>query len=420
MVVLAGAVLAVLLGFAILAQPTEAAGKKLSADWVSVKEECSYTGKAVCPAPKIVDGNGRKLKANTDYTVAYSDNMAPGTASLTVKGKGSYSGSVKKKFKIMLAGKPLSSVKAGEDGGLIIKWKRGLGAADGYQMQISETADFSTIAYKRTFTENGSSYATCTAKPQKGLKPSTVYYVRLRTYVRIGAKTYASKWSKAKTAETADSCFSEADDKGQEGLAGTNHSLSIAMVGDSITWGQEGDSVRQTQHPIPEQVSSYLGITCDNYGNRSMGYCNVAHGYNVLQRLQAMDLSKYNTVMLCGCVNNDIKRNYPDGMGDEATGTTLGNYRQCLEYLRSQFPNITVIVIPAFSFRNVTGQKLGIYSRMEAIADEYAAIYIDPSASPINDGIGIEAWEPSHPPAEVYAVLGKWLSDKLKDLLKLT
>lgn len=49
------------------------------------------------PAVKV---GGRTLKNGTDFTVSYKNNTEPGTATLTVTGKGNYSGSVSKTFKI--------------------------------------------------------------------------------------------------------------------------------------------------------------------------------------------------------------------------------------------------------------------------------------------------------------------------------
>ena len=49
------------------------------------------------PAVKV---GGRTLKNGTDFTISYKNNTEPGTATLKVTGKGNYSGSVSKTFKI--------------------------------------------------------------------------------------------------------------------------------------------------------------------------------------------------------------------------------------------------------------------------------------------------------------------------------
>ena len=60
-----------------------------------------YDGKA--KEPKITVKNGNvQLNAETDYTVLYADNIKAGTATVTVKGKGNYTGSASKNFKIKM------------------------------------------------------------------------------------------------------------------------------------------------------------------------------------------------------------------------------------------------------------------------------------------------------------------------------
>lgn len=59
----------------------------------------TYTGKAVKPAVTITDSN-KTLKSGTDYSVGYKNNVNAGTATITVTGKGGYSGTVRETFKI--------------------------------------------------------------------------------------------------------------------------------------------------------------------------------------------------------------------------------------------------------------------------------------------------------------------------------
>lgn len=71
----------------------------ISATAVSGTGSKVYTGSAIKPVPAVKVG-GRTLKNGTDFTVSYKDNTEPGTATLSVTGKGNYSGSVAKTFKI--------------------------------------------------------------------------------------------------------------------------------------------------------------------------------------------------------------------------------------------------------------------------------------------------------------------------------
>jgi hypothetical protein len=57
-----------------------------------------YSGSAIEPAVTVKDGYGHAMTADTDYTVSYSDNTAAGTATVSVKGKGNYTGEKSAQF----------------------------------------------------------------------------------------------------------------------------------------------------------------------------------------------------------------------------------------------------------------------------------------------------------------------------------
>ena len=59
----------------------------------------TYTGFAITPAVTVKDGS-KNLSQGTDYTVSYSNNTNVGTATVTVTGKGNYTGTKTADFKI--------------------------------------------------------------------------------------------------------------------------------------------------------------------------------------------------------------------------------------------------------------------------------------------------------------------------------
>jgi hypothetical protein len=59
----------------------------------------TYDGSAKKPGVTVTDANGAKI-ASSNYSVAYSNNVKKGTATVTVTFKGNYSGTVKKTFEI--------------------------------------------------------------------------------------------------------------------------------------------------------------------------------------------------------------------------------------------------------------------------------------------------------------------------------
>lgn len=61
----------------------------------------AYTGKKITQSPTLRLG-GSALKKDRDYTISYKNNVNVGTATVAFKGKGNYSGALKKTFKITL------------------------------------------------------------------------------------------------------------------------------------------------------------------------------------------------------------------------------------------------------------------------------------------------------------------------------
>ncbi len=74
--------------------------KNISGGTVSSIPTQNYTGKEITPAV-TVRVNGRKLVKGTDYDVNYYDNINEGTATVRIRGKGNYSGTLYEQFEIM-------------------------------------------------------------------------------------------------------------------------------------------------------------------------------------------------------------------------------------------------------------------------------------------------------------------------------
>ncbi len=71
----------------------------ISACAISMNKNFTYTGSAITPSV-TVSFNGNQLVKGTDYTVSYSNNLRPGTATATITGKGNYTGSATVNFTI--------------------------------------------------------------------------------------------------------------------------------------------------------------------------------------------------------------------------------------------------------------------------------------------------------------------------------
>ncbi len=151
-----------------------------------------YTGKKI--TPKItVKYNGRTLKKGKDYKISYKNNKKIGTATITVTGKGRYSGKKKVTFQIIPKAVKLSSLKAGA-AQLTAKWGKGKNI-DGYEVQYSLKKNFKGAKTVKV------TKASKTSTAIRKLKGNTKYYVRVRAYKKAGGNTYYSKWSKARNAK---------------------------------------------------------------------------------------------------------------------------------------------------------------------------------------------------------------------------
>ena len=71
----------------------------------------TYTGSAIKPLPTVKNGNVT-LNSGTDYTLSYQNNKNAGTATITIKGKGNYTGTKKVTFKINKAPQSVTATAA--------------------------------------------------------------------------------------------------------------------------------------------------------------------------------------------------------------------------------------------------------------------------------------------------------------------
>ncbi|MBQ5441758.1 MAG: fibronectin type III domain-containing protein, partial [Firmicutes bacterium] len=161
----------------------------------------TYNGKARKPSVTVKDGSKELIK-DTDYTLSYASGRKDvGSYKITIKGKGNYSESTTKTFKINPKGTTLDSITAGKKT-LTVNWikqasKMSSARISGYKIQIATNSKFTKNA--KTFTVTGYSKV---SKKITELKAGTTYYVRVRTYKSISGTTYLSKWSAYKKKKT--------------------------------------------------------------------------------------------------------------------------------------------------------------------------------------------------------------------------
>ncbi len=144
----------------------------------------SYAGKERKPKVTVKYG-GAALTEGTHYTVSYSNNKYPGTATVTVEGKGQYIGTFKKNFTIKNPAVAPKTVKAklyGHDD-FSIKWS-------------GQRVSGHTVKYKVQYKKYGGKWATISSNTTKtSLKKANLddgkrYAFKVTPYVTIDGKNY--------------------------------------------------------------------------------------------------------------------------------------------------------------------------------------------------------------------------------------
>ena len=164
--------------------------KKATVSGISTK---AFTGKNITQSI-TVKYNGKTLKNGTDYTVSYSNNKKIGTATVKITGKGSYTGTIAKTFKINPAKQEIQKLTA-KSKAFFVDWAQ-KGSATGYEIQYATNSKF-TSAKKVTITSNKTDKTTISK-----LSGKKKYYVRVRSYTTVKGTKYYGAWSASKSVTT--------------------------------------------------------------------------------------------------------------------------------------------------------------------------------------------------------------------------
>ena len=164
--------------------------KKATVSGISTK---AFTGKNITQSI-TVKYNGKTLKNGTDYTVSYSNNKKIGTATVKIAGKGSYTGTATKTFKINPAKQEIQKLTA-KSKAFFVDWAQ-KGSATGYEIQYATNSKF-TSAKKVTITNNKTDKTTVSK-----LSGKKKYYVRVRSYTTVKGTKYYGAWSSTKSVTT--------------------------------------------------------------------------------------------------------------------------------------------------------------------------------------------------------------------------
>lgn len=146
-----------------------------------------YEGEKIYPDPSIYDGD-YLLEEKTDYTLTYKNNDRPGTGSVTIKGKGKYTGTKTLTFKITMKAPALTAKKSGNSKA-VLSWKKVAGAS-GYEIYYSTNNG----KFKKLTSVSGTTLGKTVTK-LNFKKNSYKFKVRAVAKSSAGKSVYSS-WSK--------------------------------------------------------------------------------------------------------------------------------------------------------------------------------------------------------------------------------
>ena len=211
----------------------------------------TYDGSAKLPAVRLTNPyNNASLVKDTDFTVSYSNNINAGTASVTVRGKGRYSGSAVKSFTIAKADMTEQIHAAGYSG-----IYDGAPHSISVQAPTGATVKYGTVS--GTYDRNDSPSYT-------NAGTYTVYYevTKANHSTVTGSRTVVIK--KADMTVRADAFRGRYD--------GNTHGISVSIskpsAGASVRYGTSAGAYNQSSSPVYKNAGTYTvyyEVTAPNY-----------------------------------------------------------------------------------------------------------------------------------------------------------
>ena len=150
----------------------------------------TYTGRALTQNPVVKLGS-RTLRKGTDYKISYKSNINVGRATMIIRGRGKYTGTITKTF--IIKPKPTALTLLKRSGSIMtVCWKRQSKQTSGYQITYSG-ARYPHLSpnLNRVRIKN----ARATTHKIKISSTAYRYRVWIRTYKKVGSNYYFSDWS---------------------------------------------------------------------------------------------------------------------------------------------------------------------------------------------------------------------------------
>lgn len=145
------------------------------------KSSFVYNGQSITPVV-YVTYNHNNLIQNTDFTATYSNNNAPGVATVKITGIGNYSGSISKTYIILPEKIASVSIKKDSATSAVISWSAA-SKVSGYEILKFDSAKNAYVHLAYVSSDQ-------TSYKASSLKNSTAYYYQIRAYKTVNDKNY--------------------------------------------------------------------------------------------------------------------------------------------------------------------------------------------------------------------------------------
>jgi len=231
----------------------------------------AYTGKAKKPAVTI-DG----LTENTDYTVSYTNNTKVGTATVTIEGKGDYTGTITKTFRIVPKKTAIKTPSVASDG-ITVNWSKNTSCSGYY---IYRSVNGGKYAKVKTITGN----STVSWKDTDAATNGSKYSYKIIAYKTISGTTYKSEYSEVKTIYFVS----------RPSIYGLTNSAAKKMT---VKWGKNSKATGyQIQYSLKSDFSDVKSTTVTGSGTVSKVIGSLTKGktyYVRIRTYKTVDSTKY-------------------------------------------------------------------------------------------------------------------------------
>ena len=196
--------------------------------------EVTYTGKAITNKITVKNKDGRTLRKDRDYIVAYKHNKNVGVATMVITGIGKYECTFTRSFRILPQGtdftKILPSAKKAS-----LQWTPVKKQTTGYLIQYGTDKSFKDKTKTYTQKINDPAAASFTIKD---LKQKTNYFIHIRTFSVVNDRTFLSAWSKTQKFTTPSATPYAIDGQlPKSARVEASYFDDVVFVGDSISTG---------------------------------------------------------------------------------------------------------------------------------------------------------------------------------------